>query len=104
MFLSNIFKKYKEREYRILLMKDVIKNLDIDEKQKQMYIDSFDILDDESLTRFYNKLTSVIEIIEEDIDNKKNIDNKQKIFEIKKIEIAEKETEINTYNFILDNI
>lgn len=104
MFLSWIFKKYKEREYRILLIKDLIDWLEIDQKQKDLYLESLDVLDDEWLERFFNKLTSVIEIIEENSNNKNFTEKTSQIYEINKQEELEKTQELNAFNLILDNI
>ena len=104
MFIWNIFKEYKEREYRLILVKDLILSLNIDSRQKNLYIESLNILDNESLDRFYNKLTWVIDIIEENENNlsfSKTIENNNSI---KKQEQIQKKEEINSYNFLLDNI
>jgi hypothetical protein len=104
MFLGSIFRKYKDRWYRLLLVKDLIEWLDIDEYQKNLYIESLEVLDNESLERFYNKLTSVIEIIEED-ENSINFEkNTQEVFKINKAEQLEKSIDLNNFNLILDNI
>ncbi|MCK9272819.1 hypothetical protein M0P65_04710 [Candidatus Gracilibacteria bacterium] len=104
MFIGNIFKEYKEREYRLILVKDLILSLNIDSRQKNLYIESLNILDNESLDRFYNKLTGVIDIIEENENNlsfSKTIENNNSI---KKQEQIQKKEEINSFNFLLDNI
>jgi len=104
MFIWNIFKEYKEREYRLILVKDLILSLNIDSRQKNLYIESLNILDNESLDRFYNKLTWVIDIIEENENNlsfSKTIENNNSI---KKQEQIQKKEEINSFNFLLDNI
>lgn len=104
MFLANIFRKYKEKEYRLLLLKDLIENLNIDNNQKKLYIDSLDILDDEALERFYNKLTSTMEILEDNLYESNKNKQKQEIFNLNIEEISEKTKEINSFNLILDNI
>lgn len=104
MFLGTIFKKYKEKEYRLLLVKEIIEWLQIDSKQKKLYIESLEFLDDEGLDRFYKKLTSVIDIIE-DSENIENYNNQKNNLKQTKIEeIKEKQQEINSFNLILDNI
>lgn len=104
MFLGNIFRKYKEREHRLLLVKEIINWLQIDEKQKNLYFESLEFLDEEGLDRFYKKLTSVIDIIEEweSVENFKK--QKTSIKELQKEENIEKKQEINSFNLILDNI
>lgn len=104
MFLGNIFKKYKEREYRLLLVKELIEWLEVDSRQKSLYIESLEILDEEGLDRFYKKLTSVIEIIEENENKNSFQKQKQEIYNINKEEILERKQELNSYNMILDNI
>ncbi|EKE26759.1 MAG: hypothetical protein ACD_4C00158G0002 [uncultured bacterium (gcode 4)] len=104
MFLWTFYKKYKEREYRIVLVKDLIKGLDIDDSQKQLYIESLEVLDEESLDRFYKKLTSVIDIIEEDINKQQFIKTKEIANLSKNQEQIDKIQEINSFNFLLDNI
>ncbi|MDD2487578.1 MAG: hypothetical protein PHS92_04360 [Candidatus Gracilibacteria bacterium] len=104
MFLGTIFKKYKEKEYRILLVTDLINGLEIDEKQKLLYIESLSVLDEESLDRFYKKLTSVINIIEEDENLEKFEKNKEIAYIGKNQEELDKIQEANSFNFLLDNI
>lgn len=104
MFLGNIFKKYKEREYRILLIKELIEWLNVDERQKKLYLDSIEILEWEDLDRFYKKLIWVIEIIEED-ENKTSFEKKkQEVYNINKEEVLERKKELNSFNMILDNL
>lgn len=104
MFLGNIFRKYKQREYRLILIKELIEWLEIDSRQKNLYLESLEVLDEEGLERFYNKLTSVIEIIEED-ENKSTFKKQtQEIYKINSQEELEKKQEINSFNLILDNI
>lgn len=104
MFLGNIFRKYKEREYRLLLVKELIEWLEVDSRQKNLYIESLEILDEEGLDRFYKKLTSVIEIIEENENSISFQKQKQEVYNLNKEEILERKQELNSYNMILDNI
>jgi len=104
MFIWNIFKKYKEKEYRLILVKDLILSLNIDSRQKNLYIESLNILDDESLDRFYKKLVWVIDIIEENENNLVFSEKLETSNLIKKQEQIQKKEEINSYNFLLDNI
>ena len=104
MFLGTIFKKYKEKEHRLILVRDLINWLEIDEKQKQLYIDSLNVLDEESLDRFYKKLTSVINIIEETWNDEKFTKTKDDINLTKNQEQIDKIQEANSFNFLLDNI
>lgn len=103
MFLSGIFRKYKERSYRILLLKDLIEELYMDDEQKELYLRSIDILDDESLERFFKKLTGVIEILEEN-DAKKKASAEERIRLSKEREQTQRIHEVNTFNLILDNL
>lgn len=104
MFLWTIFKKYKEKESRLILVKDLILWLEIDEKQKILYIESLNVLDEESLERFYKKLVSVIDILEETENNEQfkkiniNLNHNLNQEQIDKIQ------EANSFNFLLDNI
>lgn len=104
MFLGSIFRKYKEKEYRLILIKELIEWLNIDIKQKILYVESLEVLDDEWLERFYNKLISIIEILEEDEDQVKFQNQKQELYNLNKEEILEKKQELNSFNMILDNI
>ncbi|EKE28146.1 MAG: hypothetical protein ACD_3C00088G0007 [uncultured bacterium (gcode 4)] len=104
MFLSSIFRKYKDREYRLILVKDLIAGLEIDDNQKSLYLDSLEVLDNSSLERFYNKLTSVIEIIEEDENKISFQKNKLEAYKINTREEQDKKQELNSFNLILDNI
>jgi hypothetical protein len=104
MFLSSIFKKYKDREYRILVVKELVEGLNIDDRQKNLYIESLWVLDDESLDRFYRKLTSVLDILEDDYNTIWFKKQTQEVYNINKQELIDKKQEMNSFNLILDNI
>ena len=62
------------------------------------------MLDNESLERFYNKLTSVIEIIEDDENKSTFQKTKQEVYKLNTQEELDKKQEMNSFNLILDNI
>lgn len=102
--LLNIFKKYSEINKKKKIIITIIKNLNINEKQKNLYLDSLWFLDEISLDKLYKSL----EIFLTEIERKQieNIwkENFTKIAWMRKKEIFEKQKEINSFWFLLNNL
>jgi len=54
--ILNIFKKYSEKSKKKKIISTIIENLNINEKQKKLYLDSLDFLDELGLEKLYKSL------------------------------------------------
>ena len=102
--ILEIFKKYSTKSKRKKIITTIIQNLDINEKQKNLYLDSLEFLDD----IWFDKLYKSLEIFMWEIEKKELEDIKeQNFFSIawmRKKEVLEKQKEINSFGFLLNNL
>jgi hypothetical protein len=82
----------------------IIKNLNINEKQKDLYLSTLDNLDEVWLEKLYVSLTAFVEEVEmkqlEDIKTQ----NFSSIAWMRKKEVLEKQKELNSFWFLLNNL
>lgn len=102
--ILNIFKKYSETNKKRKVVKTLIESLKINDKQKTLYIDSLDIIDEIWLDKLYKSLTVFIEDFEYNELNKIKRSNFSEISWMRKKEAEEKQKEVNTFNFLLNNL
>lgn len=100
--LFNIFKKQRQKDSKVYLLKSLIDNLDIDQRQKDLYFDSLDVLQERELDKLYIEITKFVE----DVEIKKIDKIKRDNFSspARKKELEEKKKEINSVNFLLNNL
>jgi len=102
--ILNIFKKYSQINKKRKLIYSIIKNLEINEEQKSLYLDSIDNLWEENLDNLYKKIENFVSDIEKkDFEDIKN-ENFSKISWMRKKEIYEKQKEINSISFLINNL
>lgn len=102
--ILGIFKKYSETNKKRKVVKTLIESLRISDKQKTLYLDSIDILDDVWLDKLYKSLMMFIDEYEwKEISNIKN-QNFSQISWMRKKEAIEKQKDVNTFNFLLNNL
>lgn len=102
--ILGIFKKYSETNKKKKLIITLIENLKITEKQKSLYLDSLDILDEIWLDKLYKSLMLFIEEVEKkDFESIKK-ENFSQISWMRKKEAQEKQKDVNTFNFLLNNL
>lgn len=102
--ILNIFKKYSETNKKRKLVKTLIESLKISDNQKILYLDSLNILDDVWLDKLYKSLTVFIEEVEYNELKKIKNQNFKEIAWMRKKEIEEKQKDVNTFNFLLNNL
>lgn len=102
--ILNIFKKYSEKNKRKKIIITIINNLNINEKQKNLYLDSLDFLDEIWLDKLYKSLVSFILDVEKKQIEDISKDNFIKIAWMRKKEVIEKQKEINSFWFLLNNL
>lgn len=102
--LFDFFKKQNKRSRKIHLIKSVLNNLRIPERQKELYRESLEVLADEELDKLYVSITSFVKKVE--IENIWEIHktNFSSIKWMRKKEAHDKKEEINSVNFLLNNL
>jgi hypothetical protein len=102
--LLKFFKKQKEIKKKKELIKIIVISLNIPDEQKELYIESLEIVDDTHIENLYIDLTKFTEKVEiknfEDI-NKSNF---TQIAWLKKKEAIEKQKELNAFSFLIHNL
>jgi len=102
--LLKIFKKYSEINKKKKIITTIIQNINISEKQKNLYLESINFLDEISLDKLYKSL----EMFMVEIENKQLEDitreNFTNIAWMRKKEVVEKQKEINSFWFLLNNL
>ncbi len=102
--ILKILKKYSETNKKRKIVMTIIKNLNINEKQKDLYLSTIDNLDEVWLEKLYVSLTAFVEEVEmrqlEDIKTQ----NFSSIAWMRKKEVLEKQKELNSFWFLLNNL
>jgi hypothetical protein len=102
--ILNIFKKYWETSKKKKIVKTLIESLRISDKQKILYLDSIEILDEIWLDKLYKSLMLFVEEFEmRELDDIKR-QNFSQISWMRKKEAEEKQKDVNTFNFLLNNL
>ena len=102
--ILNIFRKYTEKSKRKRIIITIIENLNISEKQKNLYLDSLDFLDDIWLEKLYKSLEAFMWEVEKQQLEDISQNNFTKIAWMRKKEAQEKQKEINSFWFLLNNL
>ncbi|MCP4523243.1 MAG: hypothetical protein GY828_03415 [Candidatus Gracilibacteria bacterium] len=78
--------------------------MNIPAEQKDLYLESLDVLDESRLQKLYEEISDFVEFVEmkelEDI----NKENFGKISGMRKKEAEEKKKELNSFSFLLHNL
>lgn len=102
--ILNIFKKYSEKSKKKKIISTIIENLNINEKQKKLYLDSLDFLDEIGLEKLYKSLEVFMWEIEKKQITDISKENFTKIAGMRKKEVVEKQKELNSFWFLLNNL
>lgn len=94
-------KNIKDKKITISLM---IKKLSISEKQKSLYLQALEIIDEQWLETMYKTITDFMTQLEEEKLKEIRKDNFSYIAGMNKKEAKEKQEEINTFNFLINNL
>lgn len=102
--IFDFLKKQKEKTKKKQIIKVMIMSLVIPEQQKELYLEALHVLDDKWLDWLYESLTIFTKHIElkEIEDIKKN--NFSRIAWMKKEEAFEKQKELNSFSFLINNL
>ncbi len=102
-FIGSILKKFKEKKQRLSIVRESILTLQIDEKQKQLYLDSLELLNDEQLDNLYIQFTALISILEDNKIKQDYKDSHSTTISTHKTENIEKQKELNSLHLLLEN-
>lgn len=102
--ILNIFKKYSEKSKKKKIVITIIENLNINEKQKKLYLESIDFLDEIGLDKLYTSLEVFMGEIEKKQIQDISRENFTKIAGMRKKEALEKQKDINSFWFLLNNL
>jgi len=97
-------KKQKEISKKRELIKVMIVSLNIPDKQKELYLESISILKVDGLEKLYITLTNFTKELEEEELEKINKQNFSEIAWMRKKEAREKQKEINSFSFLINNL
>lgn len=102
--ITNFLKRYSQSNKKREIVLTLIKNLNINEKQKELYLSSVDVLDETGLEKLYQTLTLFSESYElKEIEDIKK-ENFSSIAWMRKKEVLEKQKELNSFWFLLNNL
>ena len=102
--LFSLLRKEKNIKSKKRLIISMIKWLKISSWQKNLYLESIEVLDENWLNELYNTLTDFVENHEiKEIENIKK-ESFSSINWMRKKEAKEKQEDLNSFNFLLNNI
>lgn len=102
--IFDFLKKQKEITQKRKIIKVMIISLNIPEKQKELYLEAISILSVDWLERLYISLSNFTKQLElEEMDNI-NKQNYSQIAWMRKKEAIEKQKEINSFTFLINNL
>jgi len=89
---------------KLKVTKIMINSLHISEKQKALYIDAIDILDEQWIDKLYNNLSNFIKKSELKDFNDISKNNYSSISWLRKKQADEKTKDINSFSFLISNL
>ncbi len=95
--ILNIFKKYSEKSKKKKIIITIIENLNINEKQKKLYLESIDFLDEGGLEKLYKSLEAFMGEVEKKQIYDISKESFTKIAGMRKKEVAEKQKDLNSF-------
>lgn len=102
--ILSIFKKYNDLQKRKKIIITIINNLKINENQKNLYLDSLNFLDEQWLNNLYKSLEKFMDEIEKKQIEDIKKENFTKIAWMRKKEALEKQKDINSFSFLINNL
>ncbi|GEM_PF-6278287 len=100
--IKKYLSKQKNLDKKIKILSGIIKSLKISNTDKELYLKSLDVLDEDSFNTLYNSFMNFIEELENE-DSKKIVDSNFSEFNLQNIK-AEKKQNSNSFSLLLKNI
>jgi len=104
MLFGAILKKYLSVSNRKILLEKMIRWLSIDSTQKNLFLDSLELLDDAALESLYKKISNFVMVTEEQNSLEKRALTQKVYSDIERLENSEKKKTQNSFNILLDSI
>jgi hypothetical protein len=104
MSFGTLLRKYLRWSDRKILLESVILWLSIDRTQKNLFLESLELLDESGLESLYLKITKFVDVTEDENSIRKGLLAKKKYTEIEELENSEKKKAQNSFNILLDSI
>ncbi len=102
--IFDFLKKQTEISKKKELIVIMIRSINIPEQQKDLYLESLDILDEQWIHTLYNDVSHFVENIEMKELAEIKEENFSNLSWMRKKEAEEKKKEINSFSFILHNL
>ena len=102
--IFDFLKKQKEVKQKKELTKVMILSLTIPDTQKNLYIQALEILDESWIDSLYKELTRFVENLEIKQLEEINKTNFSSIAGMRKKEAHEKQKDLNSFSFLINNI
>ncbi len=100
--IHKYLQKQKKLDKKIKILSGIIKSLNISKEDKELYLKSLDVLDENSFNVLYNSFVKFTEELDKK-DSKNILDSNFEDYSLKS-PLAEKKKKINTFSLLLNNI
>ena len=100
MLFSWILERYRKKKEKRLIVRELILSLQIDERQRSLFLDSLDVLDEEGMNVLYARLIQFVESLEE----KSIYKSKEAVDSVKEKERLDRQKDARSFNILLDNV
>ena len=104
MLINFLKKQSNSKKDKKILLERMIWRLNINNDQKELYINSLDIIDEKSLDNLYKSITNFMENSKLEDIKKASQNNFSSISGMRKKEAIEKQKDINSFSFLLSNV
>ena len=102
--IFDFLKRQKEITQKRKIIKVMIISLNIPDKQKELYLEAITILSKDWLERLYITLSNFTKELDNENLNNINEYNFSKVAWMRKKEADEKQKEINSFSFLINNL
>lgn len=102
--IFDFLKKQKEIHQKRKIIKIMIISLNIPEKHKELYLEAIEILSIEWLEKLYISISNFTKQLEVEEMNEINKSNYSSIAWMRKKEAIEKQKEMNSFTFLINNL
>lgn len=102
--IFDFLKKQKEIKKKRKIIKVMVISLNIPDLHKELYLEAIEIVSDEWLEKLYKELSLFTKQLEMEELSKINKQNFSQIAWMRKKEIKEKQKEINSFSFLINNL
>jgi hypothetical protein len=99
-----VLKKISKKNDRVTLLRELIEWLAIDHVQKQLFLNSLEVLDWPALDMLYARIQTFVSTIEDKRSSSFQQKQSSTIKQVRDKESLEKEKEQNSFNILMDSI